>query len=121
MDKLQEFKEFVRQNEHVYELVKTNKYSWQQLYEYYDLYGAEAQIFQKEVNNNTVSNRNMISDLIKATKSIDMNKVNEGLESLKKVADIFSGFTALKSESNNENSDLTRKRRYRRFDQWEAM
>lgn len=120
MDKLKEFKEFVRQNEHIYELVKTNKYSWQQLYEEYDIYGAEAQVFKKEVNNNTISNRSMIGDLLNATKNIDMNKVNEGLDSLKKVVDIFSEFTALKSDS-SDTKDLTRKRRYRRFDQWEVM
>ena len=45
-----------------------------------------------------------------------MSKVNEGLDSLKKVADIFAEFTSLKSDS-NEIKDLTRKRRYRRFDQ----
>ncbi|MBE6124217.1 MAG: hypothetical protein E7184_01570 [Erysipelotrichaceae bacterium] len=116
MDKLKEFKEFVKQNEHVYELVKTNKYTWQQLYEYYDIYGAESQVFKKEINNNTISNRNVLNDFITATKNIDMSKVNEGLDSLKKVADIFAEFTSLKSDS-NEIKDLTRKRRYRRFDQ----
>ena len=52
MERKKEFKEFVKKNEYVYQLVKDKKYSWQELYEFYDIYGEEADVFKQQKEEN---------------------------------------------------------------------
>lgn len=39
MDKKDEFKEFIKSKPELVDLVKNKKYTWQDFYEVYDLYG----------------------------------------------------------------------------------
>ena len=119
MDKRNEFKEFVRKNDYIYDLVKDKKYSWQELYEYYDIYGENSDVFkrnqEKEVVE-TVANAGVLATLVNAAKNIDVDKMNEGIESIKKIANMFNSLSSKESTNNNVKDDV-RKRRYRRFDE----
>ena len=107
------FKEFVRRNDYIYDMVKNKERSWQELYEYYDIYGEDAEVFklkQEQNTANTIATTSSINTLVNAVKNIDVNKVNEGLDSIKKIAGMFSSLTT-KDESGINKEDI-RKRRY---------
>lgn len=117
MERKKEFKEFVKKNEYVYQLVKDKKYSWQELYEFFDIYGEDADVFkkQKEEVKSEVVQTGVLATLVNAAKNIDVDKMNEGIESIKKFATMFNSLSS-KEETNNIKDDI-RKRRYKRFDE----
>jgi len=119
MDKKKEFKEFVRKNDYIYDLVKEKKYTWQELYEYYDIYGEDGDVFKRVETKPVVeaaTNTGVLATLVNAAKNIDVDKMNESIESIKKIASMFNGLATKENDSNTIKDDI-RKRRYRRFDE----
>ena len=47
MDKKDEFKEFIKSKPELVDLVKNKKYTWQDFYEVYDLYGNNDDVWNK--------------------------------------------------------------------------
>ena len=118
MDNRKEFKEFVRKNDYIYDMVKEKKYTWQELYEFFDMYGENADVFKKETERNVVNTSSaagVLTGLVNAAKSIDIDKVNEGIDSIKRIAGMFSSLTS-KDEKEIPKEEI-RRRRYRRFDE----
>ena len=94
---LDDFKSFVRNNPYLINYVKDNKMTWQQLYEIYDLYGADDNIWNDFKNNNSSTNSdtsivNTIKGIIKLFKGIDLNNVQKALTSLDKAIETLKGF-----------------------------
>lgn len=116
MDRRKDFKEFVRKNDYVYQMVKDKKYTWQELYEFFDIYGEDADIFKlKEESKSDVVQTGVLATLVNAAKNIDVDKMNESIESIKKFANMFSSLSSKDGENNIK--DELRKRRYKRFDE----
>jgi hypothetical protein len=116
MDRRNAFKEFVRKNDYVYQLVKDKKYTWQELYEFFDIYGEDADVFKmKEEVKSEVVQTGVLATLVNAAKNIDVDKMNESIESIKKFASMFNSLSS-KDETNNVKDEI-RKRRYKRFDE----
>ncbi len=99
-----EFKEFVRKNPHLIDVVSKNETSWQKLYELYDLYGEENEVWNKYKKTNATSNQNnnqanlnnsfsTFKDLFNFVKGIDLNSVQKGLNSLDKAIEAFKELT----------------------------
>ena len=115
MNKLDEFKEFIKDKEFLIDMVNSGNTSWQKLYEIYDLYGENASIFkqkdQSETENVTADNQknndNRINSLLKAFEGVDVNKINENLEGVRKVLAVLSEFT--------KKDDIKPKRTYDKF------
>ena len=100
MDKLEKFKEFIKDKEFLIDKVNNKETTWQNLYEIYDLYGEEASIFknvsqEKEEQNaaNNASNDNRVSSLLKAFEGVDVNKINENLEGVRKILAVLGEFS----------------------------
>jgi D-mannonate dehydratase len=121
MDKIENFKSFVKTKPFLAYKVHSGLTSWQKLYEIYDVYGESHEIFtngekQKETTNTekqaeqpTASNTNYkagISSVLKAVQDIDIDKLSDNLNSFKK---IFSLFGTTKATT-VENSGKTYKR-----------
>ena len=51
MDKKDEFKEFIKSKPELVDLVKNKKYTWQDFYEVYDLYGKDESVWEKYKEN----------------------------------------------------------------------
>ena len=116
MDRRKDFKEFVRKNDHVYKMVKDKKYTWQELYEFFDIYGEDADVFKVEQEIKTEATQTgVLATLVNAAKNIDVDKMNEGIESIKKFASMFNSLSS-KEDVNNTREEI-RKRRYKRFDE----
>lgn len=105
MDKLDKFKEFIKDKEFLIDKVLNKETTWQDLYEIYDLYGEEASIFNPIVNsedinkdmesnqNQQTNNENRVNNLLKAFEGVDVNKINENLEGVRKILAVLGEFS----------------------------
>ncbi len=96
--KLEEFKAFVKDKPYLAKEVKEGKISWQTLYETYDIFGKEHEFFkmpeeEKESSqetentqtNDTKTNEDRVSKIIKSLQKIDTKKISDGLDNVKKI------------------------------------
>ena len=95
MDKLSEFKKFIKDKEFLIDKVNNNETTWQKLYEIFDLYGEEASIFNEkdERVENKINNDGRVNNLLKAFEGVDVNKINENLEGVRKILAVLSEFS----------------------------
>ena len=91
MNKKEEFKRFIKDKEFLIDKVNKGETSWQKLYEIYDLYGENASIFKEEEKEETRENKT--NNLLKAFEDIDVNKINENLEGVRKILAVLGEFT----------------------------
>ena len=97
MNKLDEFKQFVKNNPNFAEYIKDNSMTWQKFYELYDMYGEDSKVwdeYKKEKKKSPTLN-----DIVSMAKNIDMNKLQDGVSSLSKAVGLFSDLFANKGAS----------------------
>ena len=99
MDKLDEFKAFIKDKEFLIDKVNNKEITWQGLYEIYDLYGKDASIFINNIQNDSKqtnkssTNEGKVNNLLKAFEGVDVNKINENLEGVRKILAVLSEFS----------------------------
>ena len=102
MSKLDEFKAFAHERKHLRELVKQNKTSWQELYERYDIYGPEDDIFQppkkeekgkEEKESDSAEKKEGLNSILDALTGFDADKISDGLNGMKKILSVLSEVT----------------------------
>ncbi len=102
MSKLDEFKEFAHSLPHLRELVRKGKYTWQELYERYDIYGPQDDVFivkeeVKEENNEskkeTKVKKEGLDSILDAISGFDVDKISDGLNGMKKILNVLSEVT----------------------------
>ena len=91
MDKKEEFKSFIRNKEFLIDKVNKGETTWQKLYEIYDLYGESASVFNEEKKEEVKDTKT--TNLLKAFEDIDVNKINENLEGVRKILAVLGEFT----------------------------
>ena len=112
MDNLDKFKQFVKDNPTFAGYIKDGSMTWQKFYELYDMYGEDSSVWNefKEINKKTTPT---ISDVINMAKNIDINKLQDGVNSLSKAVGLFSDLFT----NNNSKVDSYKPRAiYQRFD-----
>lgn len=110
MHKLEEFKDFVRQNSFVKAAVDANRITWQKAYETYDLFGASAEDWtslkaamepkievidppqQQAAAAPALSNN--YYDVVGLLSSIDYNKVSNTIDQLQKMVGVVRDLTS---------------------------
>ena len=110
MNNLDNFKLFVKDNPTFVKFIKDGSMTWQKFYELYDMYGEESSIWDEFRKDN--KNSPTLNDIINMAKNIDMNKFQDGVNSLSKAVGLFSDLFAGKNNSN----EYTPRAIYRRFD-----
>ena len=104
-----EFKDFIKNKPFLKEKVKNNETSWQELFERYDLYGPEDEIFtnkkeetinQEKENNDEQQEKekesktdDSFSSFFNMISGIDVDKISDGLNGMKKILNILSEIT----------------------------
>ena len=95
--KIEEFKNFVKNNPYLVKYVTNKKMTWQQFFEIYDLYGSDDKIwndFKDNIEDNSTSNSSFVStlkEIFGLVKGIDLNNVRKALTSLDKAIEAFKG------------------------------
>ncbi len=108
MDNLDDFKMFVRNNPTFANFIKDGTMTWQKFYELYDMYGENSSIW----NEYKKTEKTTINDIIKIAKNIDIDKLQDGVNSISKAIGLFSELF-----TNNKTEDIYEPRAiYKRFD-----
>ena len=96
MDKIVEFKYFVKQHPKLITFVKKGDMSWQKFYEMYDLYGDDKEAWKDYLEPVKVATATTsafgISDFMNWIKNIDLNKMQEGINSVQRVVGVLQDF-----------------------------
>lgn len=92
MDKMTNFKEFVKKNPSLLKFVREEKMTWQKFYEIYDLYGESNDIWneyiKKEEIVTTTSSIGML-DVLNWLKTINLDKMQESISSVQRVLGVL--------------------------------
>lgn len=101
MDKIEEFREFAKTKPFLKNLVENGTYTWQDLFERYDIYGPDDEAFQekgeKEVEDNSQEEKSEkkegLGSILDAISGFDADKITDGLNGMKKILGILSEVT----------------------------
>lgn len=86
MDKIEDFKAFMRTIPTIRDDVISGRYSWQQLYEIYDVYGEDDR-FWSAYKKPAID----LSSVIELLKNVDLNALSKSFDGMQKVLDLISG------------------------------
>ena len=81
------FKSFVRNHQELAQVVSTNKTSWQKLYELFEMYGENSNVWDKYLTRNITSSQtktSSIQELVDMIKKVDLQSVQKGVNNLQK-------------------------------------
>lgn len=118
----EEFKSFVRKNPSLIKYVNNNSMTWQKFYEMYDMYGESNDIWNNYLNttsNNIVktnilsSSENAFRELVNTVKTINLEKVQKGINSLQKTISLVQ---ELGSSNNTTPKEYERRPIYKHFE-----
>ena len=112
MNNLEKFKLFIKNNPTFASYIKDDSMTWQKFYELYDMYGEDSSIWDEYKKEKKKSPT--ISDIINLAKNIDMNKLQDGVNSLSKAVGLFSDLFA--SKSGNTTNTYKPRAIYKRFE-----
>ena len=90
MENIDNFKKFVKNNPTFASFIKDGSMTWQKFYELYDMYGEDSNIWDEFKKIPEKKNSPTISDLVAMAKNIDLNKFQDGVNSLSKAVGLFS-------------------------------
>lgn len=123
MTKVDNFKSFVKKNPNLINYVRDGKMSWQKFYELYDLYGEENNIWEEYLTKRetreikqgkTIANSNTFFNILEYVKTLDTNKIQDGITSMQKAISLF-GEIMIKDKGETA-KNYTPRPVYRRFD-----
>lgn len=118
----EEFKSFVRKNPSLIKYVNNNSMTWQKFYEMYDMYGESNDAWNNYLNttsNNIVktntlsSSENAFRELVNTVKTINLEKVQKGINSLQKTISLVQ---ELGSSNNTTPKEYERRPIYKHFE-----
>lgn len=89
MDKKEMFKEFIKSKPDLINYIKHNDNSIQKLYEVYDLYGEDENVWKEYLTDRSI-NLNNITDIVK---NIDMNSIKGHIDTAQKALSIVQELT----------------------------
>ena len=94
MDNLDEFKAFLKTIPSIKEDVLSHRYTWQQIYEIYTMYGENDHFFDPYKNHSVDFN-----GVLEIIKNVDLNALSSSLQSIEKVLGVVSNLI----DKNKEN------------------
>lgn len=103
MNKKEEFKAFVRKNPKLIKYVKEGSMNWQKFYEIFDLYGEDESAWKdylKKEENRKVETTP--TDLLSWIKNVDLDSVQNGMNSLQRVVALLGELTTKSPEAKTD-------------------
>ena len=94
---IENFKAFVITIPSIKEEVVKGRYTWQQLYEFYVLYGEDDKMWEP-YRKNTVD----LSGILDIVKNVDLDALSRSFEGIQKILDLMSGFVGKEQSSQQQ-------------------
>lgn len=103
MSNLDNFKSFVKENPSLIKHVKNNEMTWQKFYEMYDLYGDSREVWKDYIGTETtkVATTAASFDLINWLKNVDMDSLQENINSVRRVISVLQDLGNNASDGSN--------------------
>lgn len=119
MSKKEEFKEFVKTRPELASSVINNETTWQKLYETYDLYGKDNEIWnsfkkaeeKKDTSENNISIKNILNSLA----NIDVESFQSNISNIQKAIGFFEELTR-NVKKNDKDKKVKKSQNYKTFD-----
>ena len=86
------FKLFARNHPELISSVMSGESSWQKLYELYDIYGDDNDVWSKYINNK-LTKEYRFRDVFNSIKNIDMDSFQKGVQNLQKTIGLLQGLS----------------------------
>ncbi len=107
MAKLDEFKEFVKNNPKLLQYVKNKETTWQKFYEIYDLYGNDQEAWKDYLKPKekieTATSLLGVSELLSWVKNINLDTVQSGVTNIQKILGVVQGISGKEEETKEPN------------------
>ncbi len=121
MSKIEDFKEFVKSRPELVSYVSSGEASWQKLFETYDLYGGDNEIWnsfsKKEVKEETDSNSSLsIKNILTSLGNIDMESFQSNINSIQKAIGFFEELT--RDGKKDKEKKVKKTQSYKTFDKF---
>lgn len=109
----EEFKGFVKENPSLLKYVQNGSKSWQDFFEMYDMYGSNNDIWKNYLNTSeTASNTVNNLDLMGFLKSVDLDSIQNGVNSLQRVLSLIGDM----SNNKQDNTEYKPRPIYKHFE-----
>lgn len=118
MAKLDDFKQFVRRNPNLINYVNKNETTWQKLYEIWDLYGENNEVWNN-YKSNRVTNVNTefgLKDILNSLKKVNMEAVVKGLDGLQNLLGLIQDTITNNKSNSSSYDDYVPRPMYKHFD-----
>ena len=104
MEKISEFKEFIRKNPNLIKYVKNNEMTWQKFYEIYDIYGEEENAWSEylkeaKIENTSVPSALTAAELVAFLKRLNLDNLQEGISSVQRVVGMLNDMIVKKNDT----------------------
>lgn len=86
MDNLNEFKTFLKTVPGIKKDVIAKKYTWQQIYEIYTMYGENDDFFKPYKTSHSLD----VNDILEIIRHVDLDTLSSSLQSIEKILNIVS-------------------------------
>ena len=98
--KKEEFKKFVSSHPKLVNVVANKKHTWQDLFEVYDLYGEDESLWDKYLNNSSITDNNIssLNELSKIFKNINIDNVRKYIDTAEKAIGVIEELTGNKTK-----------------------
>ena len=101
MGKKEAFKEFVKKHPKLITYVKEGKSTWQKFYEIYDLYGETDEAWKDYLAPAVITGSIATSDIINFIKNINLDELQNGINSVQRVLGVLGDLTNKNTKTNN--------------------
>ena len=108
----EDFKRFVRNNPKLIRFIKNKEMTWQSFYEIYDMYGEDKEAWKPYLEEEKISSKISSSDFMNYIKNIDLDAVQESINSIQRVLGVVGDLT----NKNNTSSTSEAKPLYQHLD-----
>ena len=93
MNTKEKFKDFVKNHPELLKHVQNKNKTWQDFYEIYDLYGEDEKAWRNFLKVSEITGTTATFDLISFLKSIDLDSIQEGINSVQRVLGLLQDIT----------------------------
>lgn len=107
-----DFKAFVRENPNLIKYVKDGSKTWQDFYEIFNLYGSSNSVWDTYLDKSVDSSSSF--DLISWFKTIDLDSIQSGVESIQRVLSVVQDFTS--GDGSSKQNDYNPRPLYKHFE-----